>query len=202
VDAVDSEPTPELERRIEEEVERRLGERIAALEERLARLESGQAPEAKARRVTLLVHSGDMDRLMAAFMVASGAVAMGHEVSMFFTFWGLSAVKKKTSFHGKSITERALALALPGGPAQLGTSRLNFLGVGPRMFEGLMREHNVKTLPELIALCGELGVRFVACQTTMSLMGVRREELLDSVDVGGVATYLGDALDSRLTLFF
>ena len=177
-----------------------LEERVAALEARLAELETlGSSP--KVQRITLIVHSGDMDRLMAAFIVATGGRAMGFEVSMFFTFWGLTSLKECTLYRGKSLAERMVALLLPGGPASVGTSRLNMLGMGPAFFRSLMANHNVESLGDLISLARELEVRMVACQMSMGIMGIVHEELIEGVELGGVATYLNDAAESQITLF-
>ncbi len=193
-----------VSRRLEAEAGAEVASRVAALEQRvleaqtrLTQVESnGQLDQ-----VSLLVFSGDMDRVISAFIIATGAVAMGCEVSMYFTFWGLLALKKRTVYAEKSIPERMLAMFLPGSASSLGTSRMNMLGMGPALFRSLMRKHNVETLPDLIGLAQELGVRMVACQMAMGVMGIRSEELLDGLEYGGAATYLGDAIDSKVTLF-
>lgn len=191
-------------RRLEAEAEAELVSRVATLEQRVLEAQ-GRLTEVESKgqldQVSLLVFSGDMDRVISAFIIATGAVAMGCEVSMYFTFWGLLALKKRTVYAEKSIPERMLAMLLPGSAASLGTSRMNMLGMGPALFRSLMRKHNVETLPDLISLAQELGVRMVACQMAMGVMGIRSEELLDGLECGGVATYLGDAIDSKVTLF-
>ncbi|HFE47631.1 MAG TPA: hypothetical protein ENJ18_19440 [Nannocystis exedens] len=192
------------DRRIEAEAEALLASRVATLEQQVleakARISEVEA-KAQLEQVSLLVFSGDMDRVTSAFIIATGAVAMGCEVSMYFTFWGLLALKKRTVYAEKSIPERLLALLLPDSAKSLGTSRMNMLGMGPALFRGLMRKHNVETLPDLISLAQELGVRMVACQMAMGVMGIQSEELLDGLEYGGAATYLGDAIDSKVTLF-
>jgi peroxiredoxin family protein len=94
-----------------------------------------------------------------------------------------------------------IAAMLPAGPHRVGTSNMNMLGVGPAFFKTIMRKKHVQLLPELIETASDLGVRLVACQMSMDIMGITREELLDGVEYGGVAAYLGDASDSRVTLF-
>jgi peroxiredoxin family protein len=192
------------EKRLEELVERKVAERFdrlqASMDQALGQLRVAPAA-GLADRATIVVFSGDMDRLMAAFVIATGAVAMAMEVSMYFTFWGLTALKKTTRFAGKSIPEKLIAAMLPSGPSQVGTSRLNMLGLGPVFFKMMMQKNHVETLPDLIALARELGVRLIACQMSMGVMGITKEELLDGLDYGGVGTYLGDACDSKITLF-
>ncbi len=193
-----------LEQYIEACVEQKVNERFARLQasidQALAQVRT-TAPAAPSDRATLVVFSGEVDRVMAAFIIATGAAAMGMDVSMFFTFWGLPILKKTTVWEGKSIPEKLLATMLPTGPEHAGTSKLHMLGLGPLLLKKIMRQHNVETLPALMTLAQEMGVRLIACQMSMGIMGITREELLDGLDYGGVATYLADAGDSRLTLF-
>lgn len=172
-----------------------LDARVASLEAQVADLKKAVPSD----RVTILVFNRDFDKLLTSFIVATGAAAMGSEVSMFFTFWGLTAVKKKTRGRGKTITAKMLAAMLPPGAG--GTSQMNMLGIGPAFFRALMKSKNVASLEELIAQASELGVKMTACQMSMDVMGVSAEELREGVEIGGVATYLRDACDSRATLF-
>ncbi|MDH5671224.1 MAG: DsrE/DsrF/DrsH-like family protein [Myxococcales bacterium] len=178
-------------------VEDALGERLKALDQRIEELAEGQLSD----RATIVVFSGDFDRLMAAFIIATGAVAMGFEVSMYFTFWGLTALKKETRYKGKGILEKMVSVNLPGGPDSVGTSKMNMMGMGPLFFKALMKKNHVETLPDMIDLAREMEVRMVACQMSMGVMGIEKEELIDGIDYGGVATYLGDGTDSKITLF-
>jgi peroxiredoxin family protein len=193
-----------LEQRIEEMVERKVAARFEQLqstvEQTLSQLKTSATPQLS-DRATLLVFSGDLDRLQAAFIVATGAAAMGQDVSMFFTFWGLSALKKQTVLSGKNLPEKILSTMLPSNPDKAGTSKLNMLGMGPLLLKRMMSENHVESVPSLIALARELDVRLIACQMTMGVMGITKEELIDDINYGGVATYLADATDSRLTLF-
>jgi peroxiredoxin family protein len=152
-------------------------------------------------RATIVVFSSDMDKLIAAFIIATGAAAMAMNVSMYFTFWGLAALKKKTVLKGKPITEKLMGIMLPSGPTHVGTSRLNMFGIGPAFFKYVMKKKNVETLSDLIALAGEMDIRMVGCQMSMDVMGITKEELIDGLDYGGVTTYLADASDSKITLF-
>jgi peroxiredoxin family protein len=189
---------------VEKAVEERLGQRLAGIEEALRELK-GVSTQQKAHipedRATLLVFSGEMDNLMAAFNIAVGAASMGMQVSMFFTFWGLSALRVKTTYAGKTAGEKMAALMLPSGPASVPTSRMNMAGVGPVFFKHLMRQRNVESLPTLVDLARELGVRMIACEMSLKVMGVTRDELIPGIDYGGVATYLADAAKSKVTLF-
>lgn len=196
--------SPALERRLAAMVEAEVARRVAPIEAQLADARARLA-EAERRapsdRASILVFSGDLDHLLSAFIIATSAAAMGLQASMYFTFWGLVALKKTTIFAGKSVPERLLALMLPGGPADVGPSRFAMLGGGRVMFERLMRTRNVESLPGLIAVARELGVKMIACQMAMDVMGVRREELLDGIEFGGAITYMSEAMDSRVTLF-
>lgn len=170
------------------------------LEQTIAQRRSS-ATSQLSNRATIVAFSGDLDKLIAALIIATGATTMGMEVSVYFTFWSLAALKKKTRLKGKHITEKLTALMLPSGPAHLGTSRMNMLGIGPAFFSYVMKKKNLMSLPDLISLARETGVRIIACQMTMDVMGITKEELLDDLDFGGVATYLADARDSKVTLF-
>jgi peroxiredoxin family protein len=157
--------------------------------------------QAVSNRATLVCFSGDMDKLFAAFTIAVGAAACGMQVSMFFSFWGLNALRRRRVFKGKGLCQRLMAVMLPCDPGRLGTSRMNWLGAGPAFFRHVMKSRKVQSLPDLTAAAREMGVRLVACHTSMDVMGIRKEELIDGVEMGGVATYLADARDSRITLF-
>lgn len=152
-------------------------------------------------RATLIVFSGDMDKLLSAFSIATGAVSMGMEVTMYFTFWGLGALKKTTLYGGKSLTDKMMAVMLPGTVRSVPTSSMNMLGMGPAFFRKVMKDKNVASLPELISLAQELEVRMIACQMAMDVMGIQKDELIEDIEFGGVATYLGEAADSTITLF-
>ena len=196
--------TAALEAMIEDIVERKLSDKLdpitARVDDALARLADAEE-ELLTERVTVVVFSGDFDRLMAAFIIATGATAMGMEVSMYFTFWGLTALKKQTTFTGKTLPEKMVSMMMPTGPGSVGTSRLHMMGMGPAFFKLLMKQNNVATLPDLIVLAKELEVKMIACQMSMGVMGIKVEELVDDIEYGGVATYLGDASDSKITLF-
>lgn len=166
------------------------------------RMEADEQPKAQTSdRATLVVFSGDMDKLMAAFVIATGAASMGMDVSMYFAFWGLAVLKKKTLYKNKPITEKLMSLMLPCGPDGLNVSKMNMMGMGPVFFKHVMKKKKISTLPELISIAKEMGIRMIACQMSMDVMGIKKEELLDGLDYGGVVTYLADARDSKITLF-
>jgi len=174
-----------------------LAQQVKALEKRLADLEE-RSPE---DRVAIIVFSGDLDRALAAFIIATGAASMGQQVSMFFTFWGLGILRKQTQLSGKSFSQKMMAMMSPGSSESLPVSKMNYFGAGAKMLRGMMKAKNVNSLEEMIALARELGVRMIACEMSRDLMGIRESELVGGLDCGGVATYLGEALKSRASLF-
>lgn len=182
---------------VRDEVARAVGGRIEQLEAEVQRL----APRTVSNRATLVVFSGDMDKVLAGLVIATGAAAMGLEVSMFHTFWGLNALRKGRTFKGKDVIEKAMGWMMPAGLSDLDPSRMSFGGLGAKLFRMRMKKNGVQSPEELFALAREMGVRFIACQMSMEVMGIRPEELVDGVGVGGVAAYLGDAADSKVTLF-
>lgn len=175
-------------------------ERIADLEARVRQLEVAPAQDIE-DRLAMIVFSGDLDKAIASFIVATGAAAMGLEVSMFFTFWGLSVIKKETRFAGKNLLEQGFAAMLPGGSKNLPLSQMSFFGAGSKIIRKLMRDHEVASLEELIGMAQEFGVRMIACEMSQELLGIRDEELMDGVEHGGVATFVGDASRSKVSLF-
>ena len=197
--------TPDLEAMIERIVEARVAERFESLErsveESLAKLQAQVQERSQNEQATLLVFSGEFDKLMSAFIIATGAVAMGLEVSMYFTFWGLTALRKTKTFKGKLVGEKMIASMLPSGPESAPTSQMNMAGIGPKFFQQQMNSKNVESLPGLIALAQEMGVKLIACQMAMDVMGIKEDELLDGIEYGGVATYVGEAVDAKVTLF-
>lgn len=175
-------------------------DRIAALEARIAALEAHPAQGIE-DRLAMVVFSGDLDKVIAALIIATGAASMGLETSMFFTFWGLNAVKKQKVFAGKNMLEQGFTAMLPGGLGQMGLSQMNFFGAGAQIIRKLMRDHGVMSVEELFDLARELGVRMVVCDMSRELLGVRDDELVDGLEHGGVATFLGDASRAKVTLF-
>lgn len=151
---------------------------------------------------TLICFSDNLDRAIATFILANGAAATGGKVSIFFTFWGLNVIKKK---HGpavkKTLTEKMFARMLPKSSDGLSLSKMNMMGMGSKMIRGIMKKKNIDSLESLIQQAMANGVEFIACQMTMDMMGIKKEELLDGVTVGGVASYMQKAEESRVNLF-
>lgn len=151
---------------------------------------------------SFVVFSGDFDKVLAAFIIANGAAAMGDEVSMFFTFWGLNALRRTDApAVEKSLINKAFARMMPAGPEQMKLSQMHMLGGGTAMIKKIMRDNKVPSLPELITSAQKAGVRLVACTMTMDLLGLHEDELLDGVEFGGVAMFLGQVNESNGTFF-
>ena len=157
--------------------------------------------EEKRRKCSIVVFSGDMDKVMAAFVIATGAAAMGYEVAMFFTFWGLKAIQKG-SLTGRGLFGRMLGLMNRGGIDRIGPSRLNFGGLGRWMFKKMMRDKGVTSLPELRQTAIDLGVRLIPCQMSMQVMEITRDDLIpEAEEVAGAAAFVAEAADSEVNLF-
>jgi len=151
---------------------------------------------------TLVVFSGDMDKALASFIIASGAAAMGKKVTMFFTFWGLNVLRKEDSpAVEKDALERMFGMMMPKGPKNLPLSSMNMGGMGPKMIDHVMKKKNVDSLDTMIKNALDLGVEIVACAMSMDIMGIKEQELIDGVQIGGVASYLGKTDDAGLNLF-
>ncbi|MCK9549003.1 MAG: DsrE/DsrF/DrsH-like family protein, partial [Sphaerochaeta sp.] len=151
---------------------------------------------------TLIVFSNDLDRALASFVLANGAVATGKPVTMFFTFWGLSILRKKGArAPKKDFMGRMFSSMLPAGMGELGLSSMNMAGLGAKMMKKRMKRKQVDQLEAMFNDAKKSGVRMVACQMSMDIMGISASELLDGVEIGGVATYMGAASESRINLF-
>lgn len=151
---------------------------------------------------TIVVFSGDLDKAIASFIIANGALAMGKKVTMFFTFWGLNILRKpeKVSVQ-KSFMDKMFASMMPRGSEKLGLSRMNMAGMGAKMIRNVMKNKNINSLEELIKTAMDNGIQIVACQMSMDVMGLKEEELIDGVKIAGVGYYLGEAEDSNVNLF-
>nr|HID13382.1 hypothetical protein [Anaerolineae bacterium] len=156
--------------------------------------------ETNTKKCSIVVFSGDMDKVMAAFIIATTAAAMGMETSMFFTFWGLQAIKKKVST-GRGLFGRMLSLFLKDING-IGPSKMNFGGMGRWMFKKMMKDKGVTSLPELRQTAIDLGVKLLGCQMSMDVMEITREDLIDEVtDCVGAAAYVLEAQQADITLF-
>jgi len=173
-----------------------LAARVTALESELQAIKE-RVPDNK---VSIILLSGDFDKAMAAFMMATGAVAMGMEVSMFFTFWGCSVIKKGRKLKGKKFTHKLINLMLPASSKNLAPSQMAFGGLGRKFFNYVMKGE-MAPLDELIQLAVESGVHFQVCAPSLSMMGFDADEWVVPVDVCGVAAMYDTALKARTAYF-
>ncbi|GMK39332.1 hypothetical protein PCCS19_23860 [Paenibacillus sp. CCS19] len=154
------------------------------------------------KKTTIVLFSGDYDKAMAAFIIANGAAAYDHDVTIFATFWGLNTLRKDEAVQtNKGMLEKMFGWMMPRGANKLGLSRMQMLGMGPKMIKHVIKKHNAMTLPQLIELSQEMGVKIVGCTMTMDLLGIQKEEMIDGIELGGVAAYLGDASEGNVNLF-
>jgi len=182
-------------------------ENIQEMEKQIAALKAqmdGFDAKVTENRLSMIVFSGDLDKALAAFIIGTGAVAMGMEVVMFFTFWGipmLRASDKKGK--GKDMMSKMFGWMLPKGASKLKLSRMNMGGAGTAMMQSLMKKKNVASLEQMIDLAAELEVKIYVCEMSMSLMGFTREEMIDypGLTYCGVAKFLEEAMNSKVQLF-
>jgi len=160
------------------------------------------AETAKGKK-TMVIFSGDLDKVMAALVIANGALAMGDSVTLFFTFWGLSALRRTQAAEaaGKSLLDRMFGWMLPRGLDRLKLSQMNMGGAGTAMMKHVMQSKNVDSPAQLLASAKNAGIRLVACSMSMDVMGLKPEELIEGVEIGGVATFLAESDQSNATLF-
>ncbi len=173
-----------------------LEERIDNLETTIAKLQK-QVP---ANQVSIIVLSGDFDKAMAAFMMANGAIGMGMEVTMFFTFWGCSVIKKGRRLKGKKPTHKLINMMLPGSAKDLPPSKMSFGGLGRKMFNYMMKGE-MASLEEQIDIAVEAGVKFQICSPSLGMMGFDEDEWIVPVDICGVAAMYEVALNARTAYF-
>ncbi len=151
---------------------------------------------------TMIVFSGDLDKVLASFIIANGAAAMGRPVTMFFTFWGLNALRRSEKQNVKKpLLDGMFGMMMPRGTSKLKLSNMNMGGMGTKMMKKVMNDKNVDSLEDLMKKAMENGVKLVACTMSMDVMGITKEELIDGVELAGVAAYLGDAEQSNVNLF-
>lgn len=154
------------------------------------------------KRTTIVLFSGDYDKAMAAYIIANGAAAYDHEVTIFHTFWGINALRKEEPVDTKKgFLEKMFGWMMPRGAERLGLSKMQMAGMGPRMIKHVMNKHNALTLTQLIEMAQEQDIKLVSCTMTMDLLGLQKEELLEGVEYAGVAAYLADAEDGNVNLF-
>ncbi|MFV0470406.1 MAG: DsrE/DsrF/DrsH-like family protein, partial [Dysgonomonas sp.] len=175
---------------------------ITALVEKAAKQESDLQSKGGEGNKTLVVFSDSLDRALASFVIANGAVASGKKVSIFFTFWGLNVIKKtnkprmKKDFLGKMF-----GMMLPSSSRKLSLSQMNMGGMGAKMMRYIMKSKNIDSLESLMLQARESGVEFIACSMSMDVMGIKKEELMDGITIGGVAAYLDRAENANVNLF-
>ena len=151
---------------------------------------------------TLIMFSDDLDKALATFVLANGAAATGQKVSIFFTFWGLNVIKKERKPSvAKDIFGKMFGMMLPSSSKKLHLSKMSMMGMGDKMMRHIMKKKNIDSLEALRQQAIDNGVEFIACQMSMDVMGVAREELLDNVTIGGVATYMERADQANVNLF-
>ena len=177
---------------------------IEKLDQRVRALEKSLSKSADSNSMSLVVFSGELDKLLAAFVIATGAAACGMNVTMFFTFWATAALKKKgPQAKGKTLVERMFGWMLPGGAEKQKLSKLDMCGMGRWMMAREMTKKNVASLPELIETAKELDVKLHVCEMSMSLMGIKPEELVDypNIQYCGVANFIEKTSKSNTTMF-
>jgi peroxiredoxin family protein len=194
----DVKETAEMKALVETEVRRQVGEARKEIDEAIAEVRERTVDD----RATVVVFSGDLDKAIAAMVIATGAAAAGLETSLFFTFWGLSLLKKKGAARPKhGLKEKMFSMMTPSSSESLGVSKMNYFGMGSHMLRSMMKDKDIASLEELIAMARDLDVKMIACTRSMDAMGVEKEELVDGLVYGGVAAYMADAARSRVTLF-
>jgi peroxiredoxin family protein len=177
-----------------------LDKHVAELREKVETL-SKESPENK---LSMIVFSGDMDKVLASLVIATGAVAMGMDVVMFFTFWGTPLLRdKKKKVGGKDFMGKMFGAILPKGACEVKLSKMNMGGMGTAMMKSLMKKKNVASIEEMLDLAAELGVRIYVCEMSMDLMGFKREEMIDypHMNFCGVAKFMEEAKNSKIQLF-
>ncbi len=172
---------------------------LLELQKKVGKMEKGTKDQ-----LSMVVFSGDLDKILAAMIIATGAVAYDMQVKLFFTFWATAALRDpKKSVSGKSFMGKMFGMMLPKGKNKLSLSKMNMGGMGAAMIKGLMKKKNVASLDDLFKIAGELGVVINICEMSMDLMGFKRDEMIDypNMSVCGVATFLADASESKVQLF-
>ena len=170
--------------------------KISDLENQIKKMEKSLPQD----KVSIIVLSGDFDKAMAAFMMANGAVGMGMEVTMFFTFWGCSVIKKERRLKGKKFMHKLVNLMLPASSKDLPPSKMSFGGIGRKMFNHMMKGQ-MNTLEEQIEIAVESGVKFQVCSPSLGMMGFDADEWMVPVDICGVAAMYEVALNARTAYF-
>ncbi|UOQ91522.1 DsrE/DsrF/DrsH-like family protein [Halobacillus shinanisalinarum] len=154
------------------------------------------------KKTTIVLFNGDYDKAMAAYIIANGAAAYDHEVTIFHTFWGLNTLRKDNKVSMKKrFINKMFGKMMPRGADKMGLSKMNYLGMGQKMIKNVIKKHNAMPLPQLIEMAQEQDVKLIGCTMTMDLLGLQKEELLDGIEYAGVAAYIGDAEEGNVNLF-
>ncbi len=172
---------------------------ILELKAKVDKLEKGTKDQ-----ISIVVFSGELDKLLAALIIATGATAMDTEVKLFFTFWATAALRdKKKKANGKNFMSKMFGMMLPKGSTKVKLSKMNMGGMGTAMLKSLMKKKNVASLDEMLKTAGQLGVEINICEMSMDLMGFKPEEMIDypNLNYCGVGSYLADADESKVQLF-
>jgi len=176
-----------------------LEKQLKELKERVEKLETGTKDQ-----LSMVVFSGDLDKILAALIISTGAAAYDMKVKLFFTFWAISALRDpEKSGKGKNLMEKMFGMMLPRGAGKVKLSNMNMGGMGTAMIKGIMKKHKVASLEELISIAGENGVEINICEMSMNLMGFKKEEMIDypNLRFAGAATFVADANESSMQLF-
>jgi len=178
------------------------GPKITAYIKKDEKKENEAAAASALDNKTIVVFSGDLDKAIAAFIIANGASSMNKKVTMFFTFWGLNILRKDEKINvKKGFMDKMFGSMMPRGSRKLKLSNMNMMGMGSKMIRKVMKDKNITSLEELIKSAIDGGINIVACQMSMDVMGIKKEELIDGVKIGGVGYYLGEAEESNVNLF-
>ncbi|HJO95981.1 MAG TPA: FAD-dependent oxidoreductase [Victivallales bacterium] len=154
------------------------------------------------KNVSIVLFSNDLDKALAAMIIASGFATLGHEVSIFFTFWGINVLRKDNPHSvKKDFMSKMFGFMMPRGPKKLALSKMHMMGMGTKMMKNVMKSKNIDSLPELMKQAQELGVRFLVCEMAMNMMGVQETELIDNVELAGVANFAVLSSQSTSSLF-
>lgn len=184
-----------------EKINEKLLEEVESLKKQVSSLKSEINDQKLNDHVSLIVFSGDFDKAIAAFTLATGAAAMGQDVTMFFTYWGLNIIKKERRYKGKSLFQKMATWMMPGNTKDLKPSQMAYGPLGAKMFRHMMKG-KAESLEALLELAQELDIKMAACTQSMEVLGIKREELIDpTMDLIGVAAYYEEALKSKNSYF-
>lgn len=159
-------------------------------------------PQSKPDQMSLILFSGDFDKAMAALTLANGAAGNGMQVNIFFTFWGISLLRQR-NLGSRSFLEKLFKMMMPIGAEKIGLSKFNFGGIGPRLLKKIIRQKDGQTAQDLFKMAMERKIRFIACEASLKLLGIKKEELIsyDRLELAGADSFLQSALESKIAMF-